>query len=66
MIGALTVFTKYPTERNLTLLLYEREAFTLMNIPDRGEGRNKQKIQYVYRGRKGTGEDNSMHKKRFN
>ena len=37
-----------------------------MNIPDRGEGRNKQEIQYVYRGRKGTGEDNSMHKKRFN
>ena len=35
-----------------------------MNIPDRGEGRNKQEIQYVYRGRKGTGEDYSMHKKK--
>ena len=52
----------------MTLLLYEREAFTvMMNIPDGGRGRNKQEIQSVYRGRKGTGEDYSTHKKkRFN
>ena len=36
----------------------------MMNIPDGGRSRNKQEIQSVYRGRKGTGEDYSMHQKK--
>lgn len=36
----------------------------MMNIPDEGRGRKKQEIQSVYRGRKGIGEDYSMHKKK--
>ena len=37
----------------------------MVSIPDGGRSRNKQEIQSVYWGRKGTGEDYySMHKKK--